>query len=114
MDKSRDATSRDVINQLKDKLGSLEQRVGYILPDDEVVEVHNVARMPRMQFMAYEWPDPVRACWHTHPQGSRNLSMDDWASFRANPEMDHYIIGMDGISHYRVVDDNVVTVAQYL
>ncbi len=42
----------------------------------------------------------IVATVHTHPNGTSNLSQEDYAGFSLWPDLAHYIVGNDGITHY--------------
>lgn len=92
-----------------------EERVGFILRNGEIVEVENVCHDPKNGFDV-KGEDLIRyehemvATWHTHPGADSNLSQGDYESFRAWPNLRHYIIGQDGIRAYEVRDGEVVNV----
>lgn len=94
------------------------ERIGFILEDNSVVELVNAHDDPEAgaQFLSEELfaylydPDrdqEVVATWHTHPNQSSNLSGEDYTAFLNYPELDHYIIGNNGVSSY-YVEDGVV------
>ena len=88
------------------------ERVGFVLMNDEIVEVKNVHPNPEHAFdvdandiIWYE--DRVKATWHTHPGSSSNLSGDDYVAFTNWPLVCHYIIGADGLRQYVVIEGRV-------
>lgn len=89
------------------------EHVGFVLPHGKVVEVANMSDNPEGSFdvsgediLKYE--DVAIATWHTHPKGTSNLSTGDMETFLNWPDMDHYIVGQDGITKYVVVDNEVL------
>lgn len=50
----------------------------------------------------------VIGTFHTHPNGSSNLSYEDYESFISYPNLVHYIIGEDGVRSYKVLDGRLV------
>lgn len=89
------------------------ERVGFILKTGEIVEVPNTAINPKESFDV-SGEDIIKfeliaaATWHTHPGQDSNLSFDDFQAFLNWPEMDHYIIGTDGVTKYIVEDGEVL------
>lgn len=83
------------------------ERVGFILNTGEVVEVENISEKPQESFIIsseslIKYEDTMVASFHTHPNGTSNLSSDDYIAFRGWPDLKHFIIGKDGISCYIV------------
>lgn len=86
--------------------GDLE-RCGFVLKTGDLVEVPNICTDPKQGFeMRGEdiimYSAIAQASWHTHPGDSANLSTNDWESFRNYPELDHYIIGNDGVRKFAI------------
>jgi proteasome lid subunit RPN8/RPN11 len=48
--------------------------------------------------------------WHTHPEGSANLSEQDYMGFRNWPRLRHYIIGKNEIRCFELQDNFVIEV----
>lgn len=104
-----------IISQLLNLYEGPLERVGFILKNDEIVEVENICEDPTQGFDVrgedlIKYAGDAAATWHTHPDEDSNLSAGDWHSFRNWPELDHYIIGKDGVTKY-VVEDGDVLVA---
>lgn len=83
------------------------ERCGLILDTGEVIETENIAEdtleafeIPAEDMLQYELN--LTGTWHTHPGQSANLSHEDYAGFLAWPDLDHHIIGADGLRTYRV------------
>ncbi len=89
------------------------ERVGFVMKDGEVIEAENVCADPRNgaeikgEDLLKYMPDAV-ATFHTHPGTSKVLTRDDYHGFLNWPNHAHYIIGIDGIAKYIVVDGEVV------
>lgn len=88
------------------------ERVGFLLKDGKVVEVENIASDPLQAFQVsaddlLKYEGKAAATWHTHPGATRNLSVADYHTFLAWPELEHYIIGSNGVRHYQVRDGEV-------
>lgn len=103
--------------KLCDDLRSLiteEERAGFVLLDGEVIELTNVAEDKVTKFDAS--PDeillhcnkPIAALWHTHPDGSANLTSEDWHTFLAWPDVEHIIVAKDEIRFYGVKGTGVI------
>lgn len=92
--------------------GPLE-RVGFILPDQTVVEVQNVSDEPENNFDVrgediLRYIDTAVATWHTHPASTSNLSVGDYQTFLAYPKQRHFISGSDGLTEYYVEEGDVL------
>lgn len=92
------------------------ERVGFILADGSIVEVENVAPNPLDEFDVCSedlmtFAEKAVATWHTHPGAKGNLSADDYLAFLGWPNLEHYVIGCDGIHQYSVTSDGTVTEA---
>ncbi|MBD9544247.1 hypothetical protein IB276_32910 [Ensifer sp. ENS04] len=89
-----------------------QERCGFILKTGEIVEVVNICPTPTNGF-DMRGEDLIRytpiasASWHTHPGEDSNLSAGDFQSFLNWPELDHYIVGNDGVTRFRVEDGDV-------
>lgn len=83
------------------------ERVGFILNDNTIVEVTNVASDPMEGFMVsplnvVKYTEGAAwASWHTHPQALSNLSGDDYYTFQDYFHMVHFIVGIDGVKAYQ-------------
>lgn len=91
------------------------ERVGFIMPDGDIVEVDNQHPQPDNGFDVSiddleKYADTAVATWHTHPGGEANLSLDDHEGFMNYTTLDHYIVGSDGLRRYRVVRGQIVQV----
>lgn len=89
------------------------EHVGFVLEGGKVIEVENIAEDKSNGFDVsgediIKYADKAVASWHTHPGKSSNLSALDYETFLAWPNMDHYIIGNDGITKYVVEGDDVL------
>lgn len=99
--------SSDIKSKLLELLDGDNERVGFILDDDSIIEIENICSDPTDGFeihtddlMKYE--GHIKASWHTHPGASSNPSMGDLQSFLNYPDWVHYIIGEDGVIAYEV------------
>lgn len=77
-----------------------------------MIELTNLAD-DHLDSYAAEWaettpPEAVASTWHTHPNGSANLSVADWKTFVSYPAMEHIIIGTDGVRFYGVHNGAVI------
>lgn len=89
------------------------ERVGFILPGDKIVEVKNISEDPEKGFDVsaediQEYGDDAIAAWHTHPKADNNLSAVDMDTFLTWHNIDHYIIGDNGVRKYVVKDGDVL------
>jgi proteasome lid subunit RPN8/RPN11 len=83
------------------------ERVGFILTSGEEVEVENIHEDPNNGFdvdpaILVKYEADIVATFHTHPDCSSNLSVDDYQAFFNWPEVLHFIIGNDGIRCFQV------------
>ena len=46
--------------------------------------------------------EDAEATWQTHPNGSKNLSREDYQAFQNWADKKHYIVGKDGVFCYYV------------
>ena len=88
------------------------ERVGFVLPNDKIVEVKNIHENPSKAFMVSDedvmkYGDQCIATWHTHAKASKNLSAVDMKTFLVWDNVDHYIIGNNGVQKYTVKDGEV-------
>jgi len=89
------------------------ERVGAITETGEIVEVPNIAPEPKDTFdVSVEdlriFDDEATATWHTHPNGSSNLSVNDYEAFLNWPHLKHYVIGEEGVRCFVVRNGKVV------
>ena len=89
------------------------EHVGFVMSKNKVVQVENVSDSPATSFDVrgediIKYGDKALATWHTHPNGTSNLSAGDMETFLNWPDIPHYIIGTDGITKYIVVDGEVL------
>lgn len=84
------------------------ERVGFIVPRNDIVEVNNIADNPYDGFLVdakditlYTEEKNAVATWHTHPNQSANLSGEDYRIFQMWPELVHFIIGNDGVRAFK-------------
>lgn len=92
--------------------GDLE-RCGFILKTGEIVECDNIASDPKEAFevsaeQILQFADEAVATWHTHPNQDYNLSYDDHQTFLCWPNLDHYIVGTNGLRRYYVENGDVL------
>lgn len=89
------------------------ERCGLILSSGEIVELENVADDPLEAFEIsdddiIQYEDEAKASWHTHPGTSSQLSFEDCEGFLSYPDLQHHIIGNDGVTTYAVRNGKVV------
>lgn len=84
------------------------ERVGFIVPRNEIVEVKNTSEKPYEGFLVdaqeiihYTEERNAIATWHTHPNQDANLSGEDNKIFWNWPDLIHFIIGNDGVRAYK-------------
>lgn len=89
------------------------ERVGFVLKSGKIVEVENICDKPEEGFDVSgediaRYAFDARATWHTHPNKDYNLSANDYNTFLMWPELDHYIVGNNGVRKYVVEDGEVL------
>ena len=89
------------------------ERVGFVLKNDEVIELTNIcpelnegAEVAPEDYIKYE--NDLVAMWHTHPGEKNELSIADYHTFRAFSNIDHYVVGTNGVIRYYVQDGMVL------
>lgn len=102
--------------ELEDKLQKFYsdeglERGGYIDADENIIECENNHPNPLDNFdMSYEALEEMEgvavATWHTHPNGSKNLSREDYSAFQNWAHLKHYIVGKDGVFCYSVDEES--------
>lgn len=90
-----------------------KERVGFVLKDGSVVEVENQAAMPEDGFDVsgediFTHLDTAKATWHTHPNGTCDLSVGDYHSFLSFPDWSHFIVSPKGVREYVIEDGAVI------
>lgn len=104
-----------ITKALQDKYDPKVERVGFVLKTGEIVEVENVCVNPEEGFDVkgediLKYALHAYATWHTHPKSDNNLSANDYETFLSWPDLDHFIVGTDGVRRY-VVEDGELLVA---
>lgn len=81
---------------------------GIITPEGEIEETENLSETPRETF-EFRPEDLGRAAcsWHTHPQSSANLSIDDFHFFKSWFSLTHFVISKTEVRCYIVLEDQV-------
>ena len=104
------------MQQLVDLYREGEERIGVILFDGTIIECENIshdkahsAALSAENLVMFE--TLAAATWHTHPEASCNLSLDDYDAFLLWPQWRHWIIGNDGAACYEAVDEEVIRCA---
>lgn len=83
---------------------AVNERCGFVLSDSTLLEVENTHPTPQTHFkIDVPVPEDAVATWHTHPEGTSNLSVEDYRCFLRYDSLNHYILGRNGaISRYYV------------
>lgn len=87
-----------------------------VIKNGEIIELENSHENPsdNFQFDASILEEPnVTATWHTHPGGSSNLSCADYVTFNSLPNLNHYVIGTQGVWCFLVKDDMLILEDDY-
>ena len=82
-----------------------KERCGLILDGDRIIELENVAEDPVKDFSTRpedvaQYIDEAWATWHTHPGGDSQLTNEDYHTFAAFKDFNHFIVGADKVSRY--------------
>lgn len=95
----------------------MKEQIGVILADNTIVELDNLHSEPETDATLasedlftyfYSGEYDVKATWHTHVDESADLSGQDYSTFLLHPDLDHYIIGTDGVKKYVVKEGAVI------
>lgn len=86
---------------------------GFVLKSGHVIEVENVSETPESNFEISEetllrYESDVKATWHTHTGENANLSLEDYMTFLALPEFEHWIISKNRTICFFVQDSAVL------
>lgn len=106
------------IKDLKDKYYSDEgfERAGFILEDLTLIEIPNISADPENSFLMYpdeavKYCERAIATWHTHPNGSANLSKEDYDLCFNWPDLYHVVLGKrDSAKIFKCDGETVVNV----
>lgn len=95
----------DVLLPLRGEADAAE-RCGLILLSGKIVEAPNTHSEPNNGFridpkLLIKHEGKIAASWHTHPNGTAQLSQDDYQTFLQWPDLFHAIIGSDGVRYYK-------------
>ena len=88
------------------------ERGGVILVDGTVIELENISgdedsyRLDPSDLLPHI--DDLAGTWHTHPNATANLSVEDAETYLLWPDLTHYVVGTDGVRAYRVKGSLVV------
>lgn len=100
--------------ELSSRVDPDQERGGFVLRDGTVVELANTAEDPKNNFRPadtelLEVIDlDIAAMWHTHPEGTANLSVEDWNAFLSWPEIQFIIAAPGEVRFYGVKGRAVV------
>lgn len=85
------------------------------MKDGSLIEVPNISPHPENSFMVqgadilkYALSGEAIATWHTHPKKDANLTVEDHEMFLNYPDLEHYIVGTDGVRSYVVKNGRVI------
>lgn len=91
------------------------ERCGLILEGNILVEIENIHPDPENFVMMPEaemHQSGIIGTWHTHPNTSPNLSLEDYKWFSDYPDLNHYIVGKFETWRY-YVENNALLVDHY-
>lgn len=107
MDKNKIETIKKLLRDYYEPNVEYE-RVGFIRPNNYIVEVPNISDLPRESFNVSAEviekeveENKAIGTWHTHPKGLANLSYLDYYSYKSYPELYHFIVGSDKTKCYK-------------
>lgn len=84
-----------------------------MIRDGQPVEMQNRAPDPLNHFeFQLEDLDGAEATWHTHPQTSANLSIEDYWFFTSWPLLLHFVISEEEVRCYVSRDGHVFCIAE--
>lgn len=94
-----------------------QERCGIII-EGAIFETPNVHPEPTEGFeidpsVVVRYSDQISGIWHTHPSGSSVLSGADKSYMEMWPEVSHFVVGLDGITEYKV-ENGVVLNANHI
>ena len=81
----------------------------------EIIELTNQCDIPEEGFILS--PEDILehflgigtvASWHTHPGDTNVLSVGDFEAFTNYPDIDHYVIGSNGVQKYQVSESGAL------
>lgn len=85
-----------------------------MLVSGEIIELKNMSAKAADQFepdaaeILSHIDKDVAAMWHTHTNGSANLSPEDWQTFLDWPQIEHAIVASEGVRYYGVRGRGVI------
>lgn len=83
------------------------ERCGVVMESGEVIELENTHPDPQKHFIIMEedlLKPGVIGTFHTHPTTSANLSVADYYSFLAYPQLVHYILSSTEIWCFHTIN----------
>lgn len=90
------------------------ERCGVITEEGTIVELDNLHPDPINFFrMDITNHSGVVATWHTHTGSNFNLSIEDYRTFMAHPDLCHYIVSAFEVQCYRTVNGTLVSDNDY-
>jgi proteasome lid subunit RPN8/RPN11 len=90
------------------------ERGGIVLADGTAIELENISsdedgyQVDPCELLP--WIEAMVGTWHSHPNQTANLSVEDQETFLLWPDLTHYIVGDDGVRAYRVKNNLVINV----
>lgn len=86
---------------------------GFILADGLIVQTEGESSEGHVTIDdtdILKYVDQAVATWHTHVSGTANLSVHDWDTFVSNCDLKHFIIAVDEVRGYEVVNGSVLNI----
>jgi len=95
-----------------------EERCGLILKDGQSIECDNIHPEPEKGFeidpeVILEHLSDLKGTWHTHPKQDSKLSGEDHLCFTQWPDLDHFVLGNEGTTLYKVQEGAVINVDHF-
>jgi len=89
--------------KLRDRWDPQIELCGVISPKKRVRQTKNLSDTPESTFL-FDGKDleGAIASWHSHPDGTANLSIADYRFFQSWPNQAHFIISSDEVRCYTV------------
>lgn len=105
----------EIVSSLQSKYDKADtvEHCGLVLTDGTILETLNTHTTPENGFVIpakemLKHEDQLLGTWHTHPNDVANLSQSDFAGFSQWPQLQHFIVGVDGVRCFKVGNGLIV------